>query len=119
METKKKVGCALSEKKSKEKRVLNAVSSCPTKPEEERKENDGKKHDLGVSNAPKDDNAKGKKAMKKCNIEDIKVDVDPPLPPGTILTTVAGIELPPEDIGHALQFLEFCAAFGKVIYSYT
>ena len=39
---------------------------------------------------------------------------DVPLPRGISLTTVAGIELSPEDVGHALQFLEFCAAFGKV-----
>lgn len=39
--------------------------------------------------------------------------VDVPLPQGTKLTTVTGIELPPEDVGDALQFLEFCAAFGK------
>ncbi|KAE9467794.1 hypothetical protein C3L33_00341, partial [Rhododendron williamsianum] len=39
------------------------------------------------------------------------IDADIPLPQGTELTTVAGIELPPEDVGHALQFLEFCAAF--------
>lgn len=37
------------------------------------------------------------------------------LPQGTSLVTVAGIDLPPTDIGHALQFLEFCAAFGEVI----
>ncbi|KAF7123353.1 hypothetical protein RHSIM_Rhsim12G0086700 [Rhododendron simsii] len=30
---------------------------------------------------------------------------------GTELTSVSGIELPPKDAGHALQFLEFCAAF--------
>lgn len=41
-------------------------------------------------------------------------DVDVPLPQGISLTTIAGIELSPEDVGHALQFLEFCAAFGKV-----
>ncbi|XP_050230556.1 uncharacterized protein LOC126679550 [Mercurialis annua] len=37
-----------------------------------------------------------------------------PLPSGTCLTAVAGIELPHEDAGHALQFVEFCAAFGEV-----
>lgn len=37
-----------------------------------------------------------------------------PLPQSATLTTVAGAEIPPEDVGHALQFLEFCAAFGKV-----
>nr|POE46005.1 isoform 4 of cell division cycle-associated 7-like protein [Quercus suber] len=34
---------------------------------------------------------------------------------GASLVTVADIDLPPEDVGHALQFLEFCASFGKVI----
>ncbi|XP_058226721.1 uncharacterized protein LOC131335411 isoform X2 [Rhododendron vialii] len=42
-------------------------------------------------------------------------DADIPLPQGTELTTVAGIELPPEDVGHALQFLEFCAAFKEIL----
>lgn len=39
------------------------------------------------------------------------------LPQGASLTTVAGFELDSEDAGHALQFLEFCAAFGKVCLS--
>ncbi|XVE77423.1 hypothetical protein DITRI_Ditri13aG0061300 [Diplodiscus trichospermus] len=38
-----------------------------------------------------------------------------PLPQGTSLITVAGIDMPPKDVGHALQFLEFCAAFGEVL----
>ncbi|XP_042490214.1 uncharacterized protein LOC122070158 [Macadamia integrifolia] len=42
-------------------------------------------------------------------------DVDIQLPQGADLTTVAGIDLDAEDVGHALQFLEFCAAFGKVL----
>nr|XP_048328618.1 uncharacterized protein LOC107416538 isoform X2 [Ziziphus jujuba var. spinosa] len=116
VETKRKDDCILSEKKSKKKRVLNDVSSGPAKPEEERKVNDGQQ-DPRVSNTLKEDNAKAKKkALKKCtlNLEDRKVDIDLPLPQGTILTTVVGIELPPEDVGHALQFLEFFATFGKV-----
>ncbi|KAI8534377.1 hypothetical protein RHMOL_Rhmol10G0085100 [Rhododendron molle] len=40
-----------------------------------------------------------------------KTNASIPLPQGTELTSVSGIELPPEDTGHALQFLEFCAAF--------
>ncbi|KAG5537548.1 hypothetical protein RHGRI_024866 [Rhododendron griersonianum] len=47
------------------------------------------------------------------------IDADIPLPQGTELTTVAGIELPPEDVGHALQFLEFCAAFKEAKLSPT
>lgn len=33
---------------------------------------------------------------------------------GTELNRVADLDLPAEDVGHALQFLEFCEAFGKV-----
>ncbi|KAH7856990.1 hypothetical protein Vadar_007725 [Vaccinium darrowii] len=39
----------------------------------------------------------------------------PKLPQGIQLTHVANIELPAEDIGHALQFLEFCEAFAEVL----
>ncbi|KAG9151446.1 hypothetical protein Leryth_015058 [Lithospermum erythrorhizon] len=38
-----------------------------------------------------------------------------PLPQGTELMNVSGIEIPSEDVGNVLQFLEFCAVFGKVI----
>ena len=36
------------------------------------------------------------------------------LPRGTPLTTVGGMKLPPDDVGPALQFLEFCNAFSEV-----
>ncbi|GFY82895.1 zinc-finger domain of monoamine-oxidase A repressor R1 protein [Actinidia rufa] len=39
------------------------------------------------------------------------IDADKLLPQSVELTTVAGIDLPPEDVGHTLQFLEFCSAF--------
>ncbi|KAL2241379.1 UNVERIFIED_CONTAM: Cell division cycle-associated 7-like protein [Sesamum indicum] len=38
---------------------------------------------------------------------------DIPLPVGTELTSVAGIDVRAEDAGNALQFLEFCSVFGK------
>ncbi|XP_047315547.1 uncharacterized protein LOC124919361 isoform X2 [Impatiens glandulifera] len=38
-----------------------------------------------------------------------------PLPEGSELKSVLSIELQPEEVGHALQFLEFCTAFGEVI----
>ncbi|XP_042519407.1 uncharacterized protein LOC122093188 [Macadamia integrifolia] len=41
--------------------------------------------------------------------------VDIQLPQGANLTIVAGIDLATDDVGHALQFLEFCAAFGQVL----
>ncbi|KAF5175977.1 Cell division cycle-associated 7-like protein [Thalictrum thalictroides] len=40
-------------------------------------------------------------------------NADAPLPQGNDLTNVAGIDLPVEDVGNALQFLEFCTAFGQ------
>ena len=40
--------------------------------------------------------------------------VDIVLPPGTLLTSVCGIDLLPEDVGCALHFMEFCATFGEV-----
>ncbi|KAJ9562002.1 hypothetical protein OSB04_007162 [Centaurea solstitialis] len=37
------------------------------------------------------------------------------LPTGSELVTIAGVDLPKEDAGNALQFLEFCATFGKIL----
>lgn len=37
------------------------------------------------------------------------------LPEGTPLMAVAGMELPEKAVGPALQFLEFCGAFAKVV----
>lgn len=43
-----------------------------------------------------------------------KTEEEIPLPPGAELTKVLDIELPPENVGNALQLLEFCRVFGKV-----
>ncbi|XP_047955407.1 uncharacterized protein LOC125201369 isoform X3 [Salvia hispanica] len=37
------------------------------------------------------------------------------LPVGTDLTSVAGIDVPAEDVGNALEFLEFCYVFGEIL----
>ncbi|XP_057784057.1 uncharacterized protein LOC131001586 isoform X4 [Salvia miltiorrhiza] len=37
------------------------------------------------------------------------------LPLGTDLTSVAGIDVPAEDVGSALEFLEFCSVFGEIL----
>lgn len=119
LKTNGKGGCVLLEKNDKKKRVLNDVSVSPTKPVELGKGKDRKRRDAGISHAVRDDNAKANmKAINKCmvNLEDIKVEVDLQLPRGTLLTTLFGIELPPEEMGHALQFLEFCGTFGKVFF---
>ncbi|CAL5370803.1 unnamed protein product [Camellia sinensis] len=48
-------------------------------------------------------------------VQNKDIDADISLPLGTELTTVAGLDLPPEDVGHALQFFEFCAAFEEIL----
>ncbi|GLU01636.1 hypothetical protein SLE2022_189370 [Rubroshorea leprosula] len=77
----------------------------------------------GVSNGVENDNAGAKvkaavefSKVKKCDMDlEEKYLVDIQLPQGTSLVTVAGIDLLPKDVGHVLQFLEFCAAFGEVL----
>ncbi|KAK7381105.1 hypothetical protein VNO78_33629 [Psophocarpus tetragonolobus] len=44
-----------------------------------------------------------------------KIEEEILLPPGTDLTEILDIELSPEDVGNALQLLEFCRVFGKVL----
>ncbi|EMS58651.1 hypothetical protein CFC21_082761 [Triticum aestivum] len=36
------------------------------------------------------------------------------VPRGTLVTCIAGINLQPEDVGAAIQFLEFCRSFGEI-----
>ncbi|XP_062106323.1 uncharacterized protein LOC133817742 [Humulus lupulus] len=118
--------CVLVGKKSSKKRALDEVSLQPIKPEDAGKNDVGIAQDAGVLNSSKDMNVKAKirktkvseqsLEIKKCatNLEQAEVE-DVPLPQGTLLTTVWGFELSPEDVGHALQFLEFCLTFGKVL----
>lgn len=112
------------EKKKSRKRVSDETSMSPIKPDDKRKKEGGIHQDPGVLNVLEDNNvnANTKAVMKsheikKCamNLEHKEIHVDLPLPEGTVLTSVWGIDLSPEDIGHALQLLEFCTAFGKVI----
>lgn len=93
---------------------------------------DGKLQGEEVQNVVKNNDVKGKKKGKgkdkvktvketgrvearTINILNKEVEPELPLPQGIPLTSVLGIELPPEDAGNALQFLEFCSAFGEVI----
>lgn len=48
-------------------------------------------------------------------LQNSDMDADFVLPHGTELTSVHDIQIPSEDVGKALQFLEFCAVFGKVL----
>ncbi|KAF8031992.1 hypothetical protein BT93_D1030 [Corymbia citriodora subsp. variegata] len=66
----------------------------------------------GKSKFPADPvKVKGRSAI----LQNKELHPDIPPPEGILLTCVAGVELPSEVIGDALQFLEFCAAFGKVL----
>ncbi|XP_020233910.1 uncharacterized protein LOC109814009 [Cajanus cajan] len=49
------------------------------------------------------------------NLEIEKIEEEIPLPSGVELTKILDIEFRPEDVGNALQFLEFCKVFGKAL----
>ena len=111
-----KASSVLSKKKNSKTWVSNNVSVSPIKSEDK----DAKtQQDAGMPNALKNENARAKPKkvrMPWCtmNLENTELDADIPMPQGASLASIADIELPPEDVGHALQFLEFCASFGKV-----
>ncbi|KAG2384519.1 uncharacterized protein HKW66_Vig0147170 [Vigna angularis] len=48
------------------------------------------------------------------NIESKAIAEEILLPPGMELKEIFGIQLPPKEVGDALQILEFCRVFGKV-----
>ncbi|XP_055806296.1 uncharacterized protein LOC129874929 isoform X2 [Solanum dulcamara] len=54
-------------------------------------------------------------SMKDNTIENNDPFTLTPLPQGTALTAVGDIDLQPEDVGNALQFLEFCVVFRKIL----
>jgi hypothetical protein len=51
------------------------------------------------------------------NTDALEDDIE--IPRGTLVTRVAGIEMPSEDVGAAIQFLEFFRLFGKVVMENT
>ncbi|XWS36036.1 hypothetical protein CRYUN_Cryun20dG0048000 [Craigia yunnanensis] len=115
----KSEGDFVDEKNSK-MQVLESKTTSPVK----KKKNGVKSKDLGGLNGFENDNTSVelKPAIEpwtekklRAQLFDKKFDMDIQLPQGTSLITVAGIDLPPKDVGHALQFLEFCAAFGQVL----
>ncbi|TKY46536.1 Cell division cycle-associated 7 protein [Spatholobus suberectus] len=67
--------------------------------------NAGAKFEAGISRLPN----------VGMNLEIEKIEEEIPLPPGTELTEILDIEFPPEDVGKALQLLEFCRVFGKAL----
>ncbi|MED6160643.1 hypothetical protein PIB30_053291 [Stylosanthes scabra] len=49
------------------------------------------------------------------NSEIEKIQVEVPMPAGDELKDISDVEFQPEDVGNALQFLEFCQSFRKVL----
>ncbi|KAL0015311.1 hypothetical protein SO802_002380 [Lithocarpus litseifolius] len=105
----------LSMKENSKTHVAEDFPLSPIKSEEMKEEKDGEAlKNAGVSYAMKNGNAMSCKVGKgTMNLENKEFEVDIPLPQGASLMTVADIDLPPEDVELALQFLEFCASFGK------
>lgn len=118
--------CLSTKKKSSKKRasedagernsLCHEDASCHLITAEESKE----VNDLDIHKYAKtSEDAKNKRTKLKnkppMNIQNKEFGACVPLPPCSKLTTVADIELTTEDVGHALQFLEFCAAFGKAL----
>ncbi|XP_047312784.1 uncharacterized protein LOC124916095 [Impatiens glandulifera] len=64
-----------------------------------------------ISNKRKRKSKKDKEGIPNEDVPNVEI----PLPKGSILRSVANIELQPEETGHALQFLEFCAAFEEIL----
>uniref|UniRef100_A0ACD5V5J7 Uncharacterized protein n=1 Tax=Avena sativa TaxID=4498 RepID=A0ACD5V5J7_AVESA len=68
----------------------------------------GRKQKGSVNDTP----ANKKPLFKAEDTDAYEDDID--LPRGTLVTCVAGIELQPEDVGAAIQFLECCRLFGQI-----
>ncbi|KAJ4972521.1 hypothetical protein NE237_005695 [Protea cynaroides] len=114
-------GC--SKNLNSELEILENTSVDPRKKEGKKDERDSSLTDCDETGVPhgnmENATAKPKRVTKSQNVgkntmTTYNSTVDIQLPLGANLTTVLGIDLAPEDVGHALQFLEFCAAFGQV-----
>ncbi|XP_073018598.1 uncharacterized protein [Primulina eburnea] len=67
----------------------------------------------GKRRKEKESKATNNKDVLKPQNEDFHIEI--PLPMGSDLLSVAGIDVCAEDVGEALQFLEFCAVFAKIL----
>ncbi|WCJ25403.1 Zinc-finger domain of monoamine-oxidase A repressor R1 protein [Euphorbia peplus] len=112
--------CNVAEKVESKTQMSNVVFCLPVSNKAETSKTGG------VPDVVKNNNnveTKRKKSTKSCKINKSADELlskkfvveDIPLPLATSLIAVAGIELPNEVVGDALQFLEFCAAFGQAL----
>nr|GEV37123.1 zinc-finger domain of monoamine-oxidase A repressor R1 [Tanacetum cinerariifolium] len=67
-------------------------------------------HDQNATQHLKDNKSK---KVKKNDLDSLESVI--PLPTGSDLVTIAGVDLSKEDAGNALQLLEFCSTFGKIL----
>ncbi|KAL1223034.1 hypothetical protein V5N11_024521 [Cardamine amara subsp. amara] len=73
-------------------------------------------HEKTAAKDVKENNKAGKIRRTKPALKRQEEDqVEVKLPQGNSSITVAGIDLPPEDVGNVFQFLEFCSAFGEAL----
>ncbi|CAJ2662077.1 unnamed protein product [Trifolium pratense] len=61
------------------------------------------------------DNTSAKSQTNPIVLHAQKIKEEVPLPIGTVMINILDIEFAPEDVGNALQFLEFCRVFGKAL----
>jgi len=60
------------------------------------------------------DNAGAKSQTNGKVLHEGKLKEEIPFPLGTEMNKILDFEFAPEDVGNALQFIEFCRVFGKV-----
>ncbi|CAH8360592.1 unnamed protein product [Eruca vesicaria subsp. sativa] len=73
---------------------------------------------VSIQDVAKENNkvaGKIKKAKVINKVKEEEIQIEAKLPSGISLTNVLGIEIPTEETGNVLQFLEFCSAFGKAL----
>ncbi|KAJ1438667.1 Zinc-finger domain of monoamine-oxidase A repressor R1 [Sesbania bispinosa] len=73
------------------------------------------KGDCGNPGEESQTNGANSRRVKKCLVDSKgeKVDKEISLPQGIVLRKILDMDFPPEDVGNALQFLEFCRVFGE------
>ncbi|XP_047968508.1 uncharacterized protein LOC125212392 [Salvia hispanica] len=121
--------------KDDSKQSVNEVEKQPKRSRKELEKDDSKQRDVipdanvncGITMTGKDvtkplgkDNTTGDEIESANTLVVLKqhnanIFPDIPMPLGTELNNVAGFAVSTEDVGNALQFLEFCAAFGKIL----
>ncbi|KAJ0256065.1 Zinc-finger domain of monoamine-oxidase A repressor R1 protein [Hirschfeldia incana] len=77
-----------------------------------------KPEDASVADVAKENNkaaGKIKKSKATNKVKEEEIQIEAKLPNGINFTNVSGIDIPSEEAGNVLQFLEFCSAFGKAL----